>query len=92
MNKIRLIYMEDDKEIGQLDLHEDHELTNLKVLPKRRREGIAHMLVQLGEAVALEMGYPRVYATVALDNKASNGLWAKRSYSKYFKYEKILDA
>ena len=84
--------MEDDKEIGQVDLLEDHELTNLKVLPKRRREGIAHMLVQLGDVVAQEMGYSRVFATTAMDNVASRKLWEKRAYKQYFKYEKIFDA
>lgn len=88
MKKIRLIYMDDDKELGQVDLHEDHELTNLIVPKKYRRQGIASMLVKLGEAVAKELDYPRVFATVALDNEASQGVWEKRKYGQFYKYEK----
>lgn len=82
--------MEDDKEIGNIDIQEDEELTNLQVIPKRRREGIAEILVRCGEAVAMELGYGRIYATIGMDNDASKNLWMKRKYKQYMKFEKRL--
>ena len=90
MNKIRISYIEDDLIVGSVDLHEDHEITNLIVMPKDRRRGIAEMLVTLAEGAAENMGYPRVFATVTLANLPSRKLWEKRKYSQYYKYEKRL--
>lgn len=66
------------------------EIQCLLVDSPHRRKKIATKLIQMVEKKAIEYGLTRIFATTALDNEASKGLFESMGYVKWLKYNKVL--
>jgi len=75
--------------VGMVTLNiTQEEMVALMVDSAYRRQGVATALIGEVEASAEKGGMRRVFATVFLENEASNALWRGRGYLELTKYER----
>ncbi len=68
----------------------DNEIVALSTLESYRRRGVATQLVERCEEFARAAGLGRIFATTALTNEASIGVWENMGYQRLYKFEKRL--
>lgn len=61
---------------------DEAEILSIGVLPDRRRQGIARLLLADGSARAAESGARRLFLEVAADNHAARALYLREGFSQ----------